>query len=100
MEDMEGLLLRSKPCKMLIALRDTSQRWSISKTAKESGATYVYTSAVIKKFENAGLVSSEAHGKLRQLRLTERGAAIASAIDDLVKKLSPQKTQEEQPKQP
>lgn len=84
---LSTMLLRAKPCKMLVLLKDGSQGWYLSKLAKESGATYVHTTKTISRFEKAGLVTFETKGRIKLLRLTEKGVLLAKLLEDVNKKI-------------
>ena len=86
---LASILLREKPCKMLILLKDGSQQWYLSKLAKESGATYVHTTKTLSKFDKAGLVAFETKGRVKSVKLTEKGVLLANVLEDIVKKTEP-----------
>ena len=87
------LVLRVKPARLLVCLKNEEHEWHVSWLAKESGMTYVYATRILKDFERAGLVLFERKGKLKLVRLTDKGLKIANCLEDLVQKLS-QKTGE------
>ena len=78
---MQNVFLRTKPCKVLILLKDSNTKY-ISELAKESGATYVHTTKLLRKLENEEIVSIEQNGKKRMVKLTEKGNKIASALNE------------------
>jgi len=83
MEDW--LVLRKKPAVLLTNLRNSSQSWYISSLARAAGITYVYAAHMLSSFEKAGLVSFEAKGRVKVVRLTEKGGRLAAALDEAVR---------------
>ena len=78
---MKGLLLfKDKHLKILLALRDTSQGWHITSLAKASNTTYVHTCNFLVACEQLGITSSEKHGKIKLIKLTERGAKLTEML--------------------
>ncbi|MGI0100654.1 MAG: hypothetical protein ACREBH_02970 [Candidatus Micrarchaeaceae archaeon] len=91
-----NILFKQKQTRILLMLKDTSQNWYISNLAKTSGTTYVHTCNFIAKCEAHGITSSERHGKLKLIKLTDRGAKIAdmiAAISSMVNSASEQQKQ-------
>ncbi|MBU0526975.1 MAG: hypothetical protein ABH983_04425 [Candidatus Micrarchaeota archaeon] len=84
---MFSLIVRPKPCAVLITLRDTESNWHLSKIAKASDTTYVYVTKLIYKMESEGIVMVESKGKKRLVRLTEKGKRIADLAYELIASL-------------
>lgn len=80
---MFPLFARPKPCRIMILLRDSESPWHLSKLAKGSDTTYVYVTKLVTQMQKEGLVSIEAKGKKRLVRLTEKGTRVANAIHEL-----------------
>jgi predicted transcriptional regulator len=80
-------ILKPKPTAIVLCLKDTSQTWYPSKLAVASGASYVYVTHWLTTLEKAGWVRLEKKGRLKVVVATEQGAAIASMLDELVKKI-------------
>jgi predicted transcriptional regulator len=94
-----NIILKQKQTKILLALRDTSQSWYISSLAKATNTTYVHTCNFLVTCEALGITSSEKHGKLKLIKLTERGLRIAdliTAINASINLQEPQKAPEPQ----
>jgi predicted transcriptional regulator len=89
---MESILLRKKQTNILVALMDTSQSWYISSLAKAANTTYVHACNFLVECEKLGLTSSEKHGKIKTIKLTEKGKGVAERLSDIYKAIS----QEEQ----
>jgi predicted transcriptional regulator len=75
-----NILLKSKQAGILIALRDTTQAWYVSSLAKAAGTTYVHACNFINVCEELGVVNCEKHGKLKVVKLTEKGAKITEML--------------------
>lgn len=71
------IVLKDKQAKILLSLRNTQQPWHISSLAKASEATYVHTHNFIRTCAALGIVSIEKHGKIKEIKLTDKGTAIA-----------------------
>lgn len=78
-----GILLREKQARMLMALRDQSQNWYISSLAKAAGTTYVSACNFLISCERLGIVSAEKHGKIKSIKLTEKGAQVAEHVSGI-----------------
>lgn len=77
---MENILFKNKQIHILLALRDGTQSWYISSLAKATGTTYVHACNLINECERLGITESEKHGKIKKIRLTEKGARIAEMV--------------------
>ncbi len=78
---MFPLFARPKPCRIMVLLRDSEMH--LSKLAKSSDTTYVYVTKLVTQMQKEGLVTVEAKGKKRMVRLTEKGTRVANAIHEL-----------------
>jgi predicted transcriptional regulator len=81
---MANRFIRIKPCRMLLVLKDSQDAKYITELARESGATYVHTTKLIRKLENKGIVTTQINGKKRMVKLTEKGMKIASALGEVI----------------
>ena len=77
---MNNIILKQKQTKILIALKDTSQNWYISTIAKSTGTTYVHTCNFLATCETLGITQSEKHGKLKLIKLTDKGLRLADLL--------------------
>lgn len=75
-----GILFKSKQLKIFLALRDGSQSWYISTLAKAADTTYVHACNFIATCEGMGLMESEKHGKIKQIKLTQKGMRVADML--------------------
>jgi len=80
---MKDVFVRSKPCRMLVILKEDGAK-HISEIARESNATYVHTTKLVRELEKEGIVTIEKNGKKRMVKLTGEGTKIAGLIADLM----------------
>ena len=83
---LKQLLLKPKPCAILLLLKDAEQSWYPSKLARVSGSSYVHVINLLTNLRKFGIVASEKKGKQNIFHLTEKGAYLALTLDDLSKK--------------
>ncbi len=79
--------LREKPARILTTLKDTETSWHLSKIARSTETTYVYVTKFASDLCRKGLVTIEHKGKMRVVKLTEKGTKIANALEELKKML-------------
>jgi predicted transcriptional regulator len=75
-----NILLKQKQSRIIIALKDTSQSWYISSLAKACDTTYVHACNFLAVCESMGITQSEKHGKLKVIKLTEKGLKLAEML--------------------
>jgi len=80
---MKDVFLRSKPCRMLVILKESGPK-HISEIARASSATYVHTTKLVRELEKEGIVTIEKNGKKRMVKLTDEGTKIAGLMADLM----------------
>lgn len=83
---LKGFLLKPKPTSVLLALKDTSTAWYPSKLAQVSGASYVYVTTWLTALEIGGWVKFERKGRQKSVILTDKGMAVAQALDELMRR--------------
>ncbi len=79
----KSILLMDKQAMVIVALKDQTQNWYISSLAKATGTTYVHACNFLAECEKLGIVQSEMHGKLKTVKLTEKGAQVADYISGI-----------------
>jgi predicted transcriptional regulator len=84
----ERFLLKEKQAKMMIALADKSQKWNLSSLAIAAGVTYVHTSKFISACEKLGIVTSEKHGRIKNISITPKGLIISNLIVEIMAKIA------------
>ncbi|MCL5430605.1 MAG: hypothetical protein M1504_04000 [Candidatus Marsarchaeota archaeon] len=95
---MENIIFKQKQAKILMAMRSTQQPWYISTLAKACDTTYVHTTNFINKCESLGLVTNVKHGRIKEIKLTDKGAQVADKLLDINNLLN--QKQPQQPPQP
>ncbi len=93
-----SIILKEKQSRILITLRSNQQAWYIASLAKAADTTYVHACNFIKTCETLGLVTNEKHGKIKEIKLTERGIQLADMLNS-VTTLITQQSQAQQAKQ-
>jgi len=80
-------LIRPKPVCMLLKLKDTSKEWYASNLALACGSTYVHTTKLLKEFRRSNLLTTEVKGRMKKVKLTDKGLQLSGVLNDLVTKL-------------
>jgi len=98
---MKGpILLKEKQVKILLLLKNTQQPWHITTLASASGTTYVHTHNFLKTCASLGIASIEKHGKIKEIKLTEKGALLADTLATVYATITPPpKTPEQKPEE-
>lgn len=78
---------REKPAMILIELFSSPNETYASSLAKNVDCTYSHVVKVLKEMETFGLISFEKTGRLKVLKLTEKGKKIASLMSEMRKAL-------------
>ena len=81
------IFFREKPVMMLLDLRNAKQEIYASSLAKHIDCTYSHVVKILQEMEKADLIKFKKEGRLKLLRLTEKGAALADAVDSVKTKL-------------
>jgi predicted transcriptional regulator len=79
---MPEIIFRDKQLRILLLLRDKSRDWYISTLAKSSGTTYVHACNFILQCESRGLTTSDRHGKIKVVKLTDKGALLSDILNN------------------
>jgi predicted transcriptional regulator len=79
-------LLRTKPLCILLQLKDVSKEWYASNLAAGCSTTYVHTTKLLREFKKSNLVTFEVKGRVKKVKLTDKGLQLTSALSDLVQK--------------
>jgi len=94
---LKEILFRTKPLCIFLQLKDTSKEWYASNLAAGCGATYVHTMKLLKELKKLNLVTFEAKGRTKRVKLTERGLQLSSALNDVVMKFEEKEEEKKQP---
>lgn len=81
--DLEGFFLNKKPVKILIALNDPGTESYASAISKKTDCTYSHTVRILKKMEEAELITSNMKGRKKELELTDKGQKLAKALSEV-----------------
>ena len=84
---LKELLFRAKPLCIFLQLKDTSKEWYASNLAASCGVTYVHTTKLLKEFKKSNLIVFEPKGRVKKVKLTDKGMQLVSAISELMPKL-------------
>lgn len=85
-KDIFNVFFREKPAMMLLGLTNGSRVYA-SSLAKQIDCTYSHVVKVLQEMEKAELVKFEKHGRLKLLKLTEKGEEVASHINAITNSL-------------
>ncbi len=80
------LFLKEKTTSIFLSIKKASSPLHISEIARRSGASYLYTTRTLKRWEELGLVKMEGAGKKKRVVLTDKGLDISKIISDLNQK--------------
>lgn len=74
-----SLFFKEKQVKAFLMLAN-QQEWNISNLAKAADITYVHLSKFINECQNKGLVESTRHGRIKGIKLTQKGLDVANHL--------------------
>lgn len=84
-KDLINIFFREKPMMILVSLKNTkSDKIYASLISKEVDCTYSHVVKVLKELEKHELISFESDGRLKQIRLSDRGKLVAEYIEKLI----------------
>jgi len=83
MKDNLDIFFRKKPALMLIALKRLAKARYGSILAKEIDCTYSHAVKILQNLEKLNLVSFEKKGRIKLIKLTDKGAEIAGNIEEI-----------------
>ncbi len=97
------ILLKDKQARILLSLKNNQQPWHITTLAQACGTTYVHTCNFLKECETLGITTNERHGKIKEIKLTDKGKQVAESLSNIYTLIGPQaeqqKPQEQQKQQ-
>ena len=88
MKDNFDMFFGRKPALMLIALKRFARTRYGSVLAKEVDCTYSHAVKILQSLERLGLVMFEKKGRIKLIKLTERGQTIADNLENIKKVIS------------
>jgi len=83
-DKVETLFLQEKPMKIVLAAERADKPVYVAKLSKETDSTYAHTFRVVSKLEELGLVVSKEEGRVKLVKLTDMGEAVAGELITLL----------------
>ncbi len=83
MKDAFDTFFRKKPALILIALKKSVRARYGSLLAKEVDCTYSHAVKILQSLEKYGLVGFEKKGRIKLIKLTQKGQNVAEAIQKI-----------------
>jgi len=83
MKDNFDIFFRRKPALMLVSLKKNTRMRYGSVLAKEVDCTYSHAVKILQTLEELKLVEFEKKGRIKLIRLTKKGKAVADAIENI-----------------
>ncbi|QQG39183.1 MAG: winged helix DNA-binding protein [Candidatus Woesearchaeota archaeon] len=80
-KEIFDVFFRKKPTMVLVALRSNFKNRYGSILAKEVDCTYSHTVKILQQMEKAGLVAFEKQGRIKNIKLTDKGNRIAEHLE-------------------
>ena len=78
-----NVFFREKPAMMLVTLLTSTNEHYASSLAKVVDCTYSHIVKILNEMQKAGLITFKKQGRLKVLKLTEKGQKVAQSIDDI-----------------
>ena len=84
--ELEQLLLREKPAKILISLKTSKESIYATILSRETNCTYSHTIKILNVLQKQGLVNFDKKGRIKKVTLTDDGWDISHNLEALTKK--------------
>ncbi len=78
-----NVFFREKPAMMLVTLLNSTQEHYASSLAKVVDCTYSHIVKILNEMQKSGLIMFKKQGRLKVLKLTEKGQKVAQSIDNI-----------------
>jgi|SRR3989338_2359363 len=85
--ELEEMFMRKKPVRLLLNIKMGGQKY-VSVLAKETDCTYSHTVKLLDMFQELGIVEFEKHGRIKFVKLTEDGTALAGDFESVLRKFA------------
>jgi len=82
-KDNFDIFFRRKPAMMLVSLKKNTRMRYGSVLAKEVDCTYSHAVKILQTLEELSLVGFEKQGRIKVIKLTKKGQAVADAIENI-----------------
>lgn len=86
-----AIFFKEKPLRTLVTLAKKDRIWYPSMLCKEIDCTYPHMMSVLEVFENQKLIESEEQGRIRIVRLTEKGEDLAKDFETVLRRMDKMK---------
>ncbi|MBS3051013.1 MAG: MarR family transcriptional regulator [Candidatus Aenigmarchaeota archaeon] len=86
--EMEELFLRRKPVRLLLNIKVGGTPKYVSVLAKDTDCTYSHTVKLLDIFKSMGMVEFEKQGRIKYVKLTADGAALAGDFEGVLRKFA------------
>jgi predicted transcriptional regulator len=83
MKDNFDIFFRRKPAMMLVSLKKNTRMRYGSILAKEVDCTYSHAVKILQTLQDLDLVEFDRKGRIKLIRLTEKGKEVAKAIESI-----------------
>lgn len=87
MKDNFDIFFRRKPALMLVSLKKNTRIRYGSILAKEVDCTYSHAVKILQTLEILKLVEFEKKGRIKLIKLTQKGKDVADAIEDIQRRI-------------
>ena len=81
------VFFKEKPARTLASMLKKDRRWYASMLCKEIDCTYPHMVNLLSGFEQAGLIETQAQGRVKFVKLTPLGEDLAHEFEGLLRKL-------------
>ena len=86
--ELEELFLRRKPVRLLLNIKNVTGTKYVSVLAKETDCTYSHTVKLLDIFKSMGMVEFEKQGRIKYVKLTPDGTALATDFESVLRKFA------------
>lgn len=83
-EKVHNMFLQKIPTKILVELKESHEPTYTSQISKSVDCTYSHTVKVLDEMHALGLIEFERNGRLKLVKLTNKGNQLAQKIDKLI----------------
>ncbi|MCD4740682.1 MarR family winged helix-turn-helix transcriptional regulator [archaeon] len=82
-----NFFINEKPVRALVALSEKDRTWYASLLAKDVDCTYAHMVNVLDEFASAGLVVFDREGRIKIVKLTEKGEDLAREFETVLRRI-------------
>ena len=81
------IFFKEKPLRTLVCLAKKDRVWYASMLCKEIDCTYPHMMKVLQMFDEHGLTETEGSGRIKIIRLTEKGEDLAKDLENVLRRM-------------